>query len=290
MRLDSVENQMDYMISYAQNFEDLILYRIFKHKKVGTYVDVGANDPVEDNMTYHFYRNGWRGVNIEPNTTFFKKLSEQRSFDTNINTGCSDKSEKLDFYEVAGSGLSTFTPEYIDHIKSVDLKIKKQTVHCLPLKDILAENNIKEIDFMSIDVEGFELKVLQGNNWELFRPRVIILEAISPNNQEILTYAEALSYLEKVGYQLRYFDGLNIFVTDKNAEAIAGSCFYPPNLFDKVRKYSDFAREEKLKEELAFALTGSLEFILDRTPAMKLVGLLLKKIRNRIFLRLGIRK
>ena len=53
-------------ISYAQNFEDVILWRAFKNLQNGFYVDVGANDPINDSVTQAFYEKGWRGINIEP--------------------------------------------------------------------------------------------------------------------------------------------------------------------------------------------------------------------------------
>ena len=84
------------MISYAQNYEDLILNRIFKDQPKGVYVDVGANEPIKDNVTYHFYLKGWIGLNFEPNQAYFKKLQEIRPNDISFNFGCSDKEEVLE--------------------------------------------------------------------------------------------------------------------------------------------------------------------------------------------------
>jgi peptide methionine sulfoxide reductase MsrB len=59
------------MISYAQNFEDIILWRALKNIKNGFYVDVGAGDPVNHSVTKWFYDQGWSGVNIKPNEQDF---------------------------------------------------------------------------------------------------------------------------------------------------------------------------------------------------------------------------
>ena len=70
-------------VSYAQNFEDVMLWRALKHVEFGFYVDVGANDPEVDSVTKLFYDNGWRGVNVEPVTQWYEKLHRERSRDVN---------------------------------------------------------------------------------------------------------------------------------------------------------------------------------------------------------------
>ncbi len=63
-----------YKISYAQNFEDLILMGILREIPNGFYVDVGANHPEQDSVTKIFYDKGWSGINIEPNTVLYNEL------------------------------------------------------------------------------------------------------------------------------------------------------------------------------------------------------------------------
>lgn len=72
------------MISYSQNFEDVILNRFFKNTNIGFYVDVGAHDPIIDSVTKHFYDKGWSGINIEPVNLAFKKLQAERKRDINL--------------------------------------------------------------------------------------------------------------------------------------------------------------------------------------------------------------
>jgi len=56
-----------YYIYYAQNFEDVMLWRALKHIKNGFYIDIGAWDPVIDSVSNLFYENGWRGINVGDN-------------------------------------------------------------------------------------------------------------------------------------------------------------------------------------------------------------------------------
>ena len=65
-------------ISYAQNFEDVMLWRALRGVENGSYIDVGAADPEVHSVTAAFYKRGWRGVNVEPNGEFFDKLRERR--------------------------------------------------------------------------------------------------------------------------------------------------------------------------------------------------------------------
>ena len=65
-------------ISYAQNYEDVILWRALKHIEKGFYIDIGANDPVIESVSNAFYEKGWRGINIEPAASWFKKLEKIR--------------------------------------------------------------------------------------------------------------------------------------------------------------------------------------------------------------------
>jgi hypothetical protein len=83
------------MLSYAQNREDVLLARALSSVKNGFYVDVGANDPVHDSVTKHFYDQGWSGINIEASPTWFAKLQEQRPKDLNLNLAASDQTANL---------------------------------------------------------------------------------------------------------------------------------------------------------------------------------------------------
>src|SRR5215831_3973844 len=71
-------------ISYAQNFEDVMLWRALKHIDKGFYIDVGANDPDKDSVTKAFYERGWRGINVEPVPQWFERLEKARPRDLNL--------------------------------------------------------------------------------------------------------------------------------------------------------------------------------------------------------------
>src|SRR5580700_8067787 len=100
------------MISYAQNFEDVLLDRLFENRDSGFYVDVGAMDPVHDSVTKAFYDRGWRGINIEPHPQFYERLVAERSRDINLNVAVGDVEETRTLYAFPGEGLSTFNLQF----------------------------------------------------------------------------------------------------------------------------------------------------------------------------------
>ena len=94
-------------ISYAQNFEDVMLWRALQHVEKGFYIDVGANDPTRDSVSRAFYELGWHGINIEPIDEWFSKLHTHRPRDVNLNVAASAEPGELVIYCVPGTGLST---------------------------------------------------------------------------------------------------------------------------------------------------------------------------------------
>ena len=98
---------MSKFVSYAQNFEDVILWRALKEVQEGFYIDVGANDPDVDSVTKAFYEKGWRGINIEPIQEWFVRLEAQRPRDINLPIAGGSASGELIIHELEGTGLST---------------------------------------------------------------------------------------------------------------------------------------------------------------------------------------
>ncbi len=107
---------MNRFVTYAQNFEDVILWRALKHVDRGFYVDCGAYDPTRQSVTKAFYDRGWRGINIEPIPSLLQEFVVQRPLDTNLAIAVSDGSDGAELYEVGGTGLSTLFHSIAQHI------------------------------------------------------------------------------------------------------------------------------------------------------------------------------
>lgn len=242
-------------ISYAQNYEDVILWRALKHVKNGFYVDVGANDPIEDSVTKAFYDKGWRGINIEPVDQSFAFLQKSRPRDINLQVAASNKAGKIKFYEVKGTGLSTTKLEFARRHKAEhEYDVSEYEVKAQPLTDIFFEHKVTEINFLKIDVEGSEYFALKGLDLSIFRPWIILVESTLPNTQRE-SYGQWESLITNFKYHYVYFDGLNRFyVADEHSELDA-SFTVPPNYWDAFVT----VKEHRLNLQLQQIYTEGLE-------------------------------
>ncbi|OBR39263.1 hypothetical protein A9199_12395 [Donghicola sp. JL3646] len=243
-------------ISYAQNYEDYILYRALKDVENGFYIDVGASWPIEDNVTKIFYDKNWNGINIEPSPEAFSALVKERNNDINISCIVSNENKPdsiIHIIDDGNSGRSTSDENYLALSDFPREMYQKISVPCRTLNSILSEVLIADqpIHFLKIDVEGFEKRVLQGLDLNIFRPWIIVLEAMLPDRQ-VETHSQWEYILINNRYRLVYADGLNRFYI-ANERAELGQCFkYPVSILDDVKQYQIVKIEEdahRAKEE-----------------------------------------
>jgi FkbM family methyltransferase len=224
-------------ISYSTNREDVLLNRLFGARDNGSFVDVGAAHPVYDNDTKALYDRGWTGINIEPNVGFFRQLVAERPRDRNLNLAVSDTPGSLTFHEVVGSGLSTCDADTVQHALDQGSQVIVHEVPAQTLRQILQDANLPQIDLLKIDVEGFELKVLASNDWDRFRPLLIITEATFPETP-VRRPDQISPFLAERGYRHVYFDGLNDYYAERDFVIPQGVFDVPPNIFDNVTPYT----------------------------------------------------
>src|SRR5947207_7902459 len=180
----SIQRSKALVISYAQNFEDVMLARVFAGRTDGFYVDVGAGDPSYLSVTKWFYDLGWSGINIEPNRALFSKLAAARPRDINLDCAAGAASGTAEFFETEAGEFSTLSPQSRDANKAEGLAQLSRAVTVAPLSTILQQHAVgRRIDFLKIDVEGWEHEVLCGLDLEKYRPTVILLEATLPRQR-----------------------------------------------------------------------------------------------------------
>lgn len=165
--------------SFSKSGDDILLGQLLKRFKQGNYVDIGAYHPVFGSHTYYFYLRGWRGLCIEPNFKYKDSWGHHRSEDVFVNKGIGRNKELRDYYILESDERNTFSKDYIKHFSLSNQASTLYKVEMIPLKELLEDNDYinKPIHFMSIDCEGFEMEVLESNDWFKFRPIYILLES-----------------------------------------------------------------------------------------------------------------
>jgi FkbM family methyltransferase len=246
------------MISYAQNYEDVILHRCFAGRKDGFYIDVGAWDPTLDSVTKVFYDQGWSGINIEPNEFFFNKLMRERPRDINLKLAVGDREENRTLYVSEHVGNSTFVEAYRNLFVEQGFVEIERTVRTTTLASVCHDYVNCEIDFLKVDCEGWEEFALRGFDWERYRPIIVIVEATEPNSP-VPSFSRWESILTDKGrYEMVYFDGLNRFYLRREYADLRSHFDLPPNVFDDFSTYAMEEARQKI-DVLTAELAGVAE-------------------------------
>jgi FkbM family methyltransferase len=232
------------MISYAQNFEDVILRRVFRNRTSGFYIDVGAMDPTFESVTKFFYDQGWCGINIEPNESFFKKIVSERERDINLNIALGDREEVRTFYASNETGLSTFDESNRDRLVQRGFEAKERPVQVTTLAAVCREHVDRPIDFLKVDCEGWEKQTLAGADWTQFRPTVVIVEATLPGIAVPAWSEWEPILIEDAKYDMVYFDGLNRFYLRRDSPGLRAHFSSPPNVFDGFTPHATVLAEQ----------------------------------------------
>ncbi len=218
-------------VSYAQNGEDIRVWRAFQHHEGPLrYVDVGANEPRHLSITASLSDLGWRGLLIEADPALAAELRAFRPHDTVVECAASDADGTITFHLVPGTGLGTLNDADADAAAARGFETRELTVRARPLTDILDEHP-GPIHFMSIDVEGAEATVLRGLDLTKHRPWVLCVEAVEPGT-DLLAHEVWEPMLTQHGYRFAAFDGVNRwYVADEHAE-LAEAVATPFNALD----------------------------------------------------------
>ena len=238
-------------LSYAQNLEDVLLWRVFGGIGAGFYVDVGAAHPDEDSVTRAFYDRGWRGINIEPVPALARLLADARPRDVTLALAAGSADGASTLHVVDGTGLSTTDAGIASMLEGIGHRSSPIRVPLRRLSSILDEHAPDEIHFLKIDVEGAERAVLEGCDFSVHRPRVLLLEATRPLSPEP-THHLWEDLLVGAGYRFVYFDGLNRFYAAEEWHAALAHHFtIPVNVLDDYVRLPDARSARQAAQQAA---------------------------------------
>jgi FkbM family methyltransferase len=184
-------------------------------------------------VTKWFYDLGWSGINIEPYPDFHQKLTTERPRDINLNCGAGDQQGEAVFFELPVKEWSTFDPSIRARAQARGEHVTECPIPILPLNDILERHaDGRAIDFLKIDVEGWERAVLSGIDLRRHRPIIIILEATLQGTTEA-SHSSWEDILIQAQFKPAYFDGVNKFYLQEERLDLAEHFAVPPNTFDE---------------------------------------------------------
>ena len=193
-------------LAYSHWGVDLIIIKLLNPKNKGIYIDVGCHHPFLNNHSYLLYKSGWEGINIDIDYNSIDMFNFFRKSDVNVQTAVTDHKGEVDlFFYHNRAAKNTISKEFGSDAKE-QKKINSDT-----LNNIIENSKFKnsKIDFVSIDVEGNEMNVLNGFNLKKYKPKLILLEFILPNKKEFyekdineITNSEIYKFLIKNEYKL----------------------------------------------------------------------------------------
>ena len=226
------------VISYSQNQEDVVLFRLVELIPEGFYIDVGAAHPILDNVTYALYKAGWHGLNIEPMKREADLLREIRPRDITCEVAAGDSVGRLVLYAapLENRGATTAEKELVAKYTSTGQTFEEFEVDVVRLDEILEENKIEIVHILKIDVEGAERAVIEGASITRYRPWVLVIEATRPNSTEDVS-SEWENLILDAGYSPALFDGLNKFYVRNDMPEINKLISTPANVFDRWKPF-----------------------------------------------------
>jgi hypothetical protein len=204
--------------------EDLFIQNYFKNKPKGFYVDVGCYHPLQGNNTHLLYKNGWAGINFDINHYSIKLFDFLRKRDLNIHSGISRKKSKLTMYYRKEINMLNTLDEKIAKIHFRN-GYKKKNIQVNTLNFFISKKfkKLNKIDFINIDVEGYELDTLKSLNFSIYKPQLICIEIhnikkMYDTNYKYLKSNDVYNYLINKKYKVIWKNKYSFIFERKNNE------------------------------------------------------------------------
>ncbi|MGB3676669.1 MAG: FkbM family methyltransferase, partial [Candidatus Nanopelagicales bacterium] len=237
--------------SYAQNGEDVVLWRALGSISQGNYVDVGAGHPEQDSLTKSLYDSGWSGINVEPLPQHAVALRTRRPRDLTFDVGAGSAHELVPFYGILGTGLSSTLPSVVDVATHRGFTITEIDIEIVTLDSILEQRFEpgEEIHLLNISTEGTEAGVLEGVDLVRWKPWVIVVSAVEANgNTDVRGKFESL--LSSHGYTAALFNGIKAFYVSPAHPELEHNLSYPPCALDNYVVAREQEAHHRLTKEV----------------------------------------
>lgn len=209
-----------YKISRTRNFVFLenILNKLITQKGKINFVQIGGNDGVNDDPLFHFVtwnKNKVSGYILEPVSDYFKDL--QNNYKNHpaikmLNLAIHNSEEEMIIHRVNpksakilprySKGIASFNKEHHINCKIPSQHILEETVNCISLENLIKNHEIKNLDLLQIDTEGYDAEIILNINFNKIKPSIINFEHYIPNTMSTETFNEILKVLHENDYEI----------------------------------------------------------------------------------------
>lgn len=209
-------------ITYADNFEDVVLWRALGDVERGFYLDVGAGEPRLRSVTHAFYQRGWRGINLEPASALQRRLRMERPADVNLAVAAAASAGEQTLYEVSGTTASTFDARAAEAFSGAGHEVLLRRVPLDTLDAICAQHAEPVIHFVRIDAGQGGAAVLEGFDLARWRPWVVLLVGSADDER-----------LRAAGYRRALSDGHTTYYAAPGRDELLAALALPPTPSDR---------------------------------------------------------
>jgi FkbM family methyltransferase len=194
-------------LSFAQEAEDLVLLELagWQNDSRGLYVDVGAHHPYRFSNTAIYSLKGWSGINIDAEPGSMELFRRHRPHDVNLELAISSRETERLFYRYNEPALNGIDCDRQSELANTRFRLTdKIRLRTRKLSSILLEYcpQLPRPNFLSVDVEGHDLEVLESNDWDIFPFEWVLAESGGRDVASTLK-TKACHFLSSLGYEFR---------------------------------------------------------------------------------------
>ena len=271
-------------ISYAQNFEDVRLWKALSAETDCIYFDIGAGHPTDLSVTRLFSERGWCGINVEPGPNALV-LKSERPHDVTLQIAISSTSGEIQFaLRYPHLDLSSIYPDRKPYYGAIEERSEIISVESLTLVELFDRYlESQEIGFLKVDVEGAEAEVIASNDWGRFRPLVVVVEAIDPSTREP-SFESWEPILLAAGYEFAVDDGINRFYARSDRPDLKHGLAHPISPLDGFFQWPllEAARKASIADEAVAAQAHLTWTALERDRRLKELEVELQQSRAQL--------
>ena len=194
---------------YSQDDEETLIRTFFQDRRGGFFLDVGSGDPIRHSTTYYLEKHlGWTGIAVDAIAEYAEAYASERPATRFFTYFVGDKSDAAhDFFVSEDRNFSSAT--------GADPRggtYHKRKVTTIALDDLLRHEKVNHLDFVSMDIEGFEPIALAGLDVARLRPELVCIEISSPESGRFIAEYFTLRGCREVS-AYRTIDGINRYYT-----------------------------------------------------------------------------